>query len=278
MHIQTALYPRSTIETNISSGSPGVGKNTIIFIVLGVVCLLMILIGFYLVSRPRAASNAGPNVSSLHPPHSPITHSPRLRYERDMSEHWKIWRIWRRTNSTNATTADTPTLQPSPPPAAVTRPPRRGASKTYPPIIPRPSHARRVTSLSVATSFSNSHITEEAFSDFRASAYDLDGDLETEMLHSARDDVWVGHPLAVEDSCGDIVEESMEAPGNATPFSDGGVKGDIPMWPTTQLRGSDYENLGACRSTASGSNGVERDAIEEKVGDGTRITITALVC
>lgn len=220
----------------------------------------MILIGFYLVSRPRAASNAGPNVSSLHLPHSPITHSPRLRYERDMSERWKIWKVWRHTNTT--TTANTPTLQLSPAPAAVTRPPRRGGSKTYPPIVPRPSQARRVTSLSVATSFSHSHITEEAFSDFRASAYDLDGDLETEMLHSARDDVWAGHPLAVEDGCGDVVEEAMEARGNATPIVDGGVEGDVPMRPTTQLRGGDYENLGASQSVVLGSKGVEGVVIE----------------
>ena len=134
----------------------------------------------------------------------------------------------------------------------------RGASKTYPPIISRPSQTRRVTSLSVATSFSHSHITEEALSDFRASAYDLDGDLETEMLHSARDDVWLGHALHVEDGCGDVrVDEAMEARGNANPIIEGSAEGDSPSRPTTHWKGGDYENTGACQSVASGGNGVE---------------------
>jgi hypothetical protein len=210
----------------------------------------VVLIGFYLVSRSRAAASAAPNVPILHLQLSPITHPPRC--ERDMSERWKIWRIWRHTSITDLpTTADPPISQLSPTPATITSPSRimrpRGASKTYPPIVQRPSQARRVTSLSVATSFSHSAITEEALSDFRASAYDLDDDLETEMLNSARDDVWLGHVLALGDGCGDVgVDAAMETRGNAIPMVEGSVEGVVPSRPATQWRGGDYENSGAC--------------------------------
>ena len=227
----------------------------------------MVLIGFYLVIRPRAASSAAPNVPRLHLQLSPITHPPP-RCERDMNERWKIWRVWRHTSSTVLpATANTPISQLSPAPATITSPSRimrpRSASKTYPPIVSRPSQARRVTSLSVATSFSHSAITEEALSDFRASAYDLDGDLETEMLNSARDDVWLGHVLAIEAGCGQArVDEAMEARGNANPIIESSVEGDAPSRPTSHWKDGDYENSGACRSVAPGGNGVEGDVIE----------------
>ncbi|KAH0832378.1 hypothetical protein J3R83DRAFT_13410 [Lanmaoa asiatica] len=214
------------------------------------VCLLVILIGFYFVSRPRAASNAAPSVPSSHPQHSPIIHPPRPRPERDRSECWKIWKVWRHTSNTEPPTAtNTPTSQVSPAPATITRPsriiPARGSSKTYPPIAPRPQQARRVTSLSVTTSFSHSHITQEDLNNFRLSAYDLDGDLETEMLNSARDDVWPGRVLAMEEGCGSMgMEEVIEGRGNASPITEGSVEGYVPC--ATQWGGGDYENPGAC--------------------------------
>lgn len=220
----------------------------------------MILIGFYLVSRPRATSNAGPHVLSSHQ-HSPIAHSPPPGSEPDTRERWKIWQRWRHTNCADPTTPNTPTSQPSPAPAPISKPShvariKRGLSrtKTHPPIAVRPSHSRRPTNLSVATSFPHSHITEEALSDFRASAYDLDVDLEAEMLHSARDDVWLGHHLqAVEGGCSSMsVEAVMEAQGNAMPTVEGSVEGDAPTRPAIQW-GADYENLGACQVLASAS-------------------------
>lgn len=127
---------------------------------------------------------------------------------------------------------------------------KRG-SKTYPPIVPRPSHPRRITSLSVATSFT--HITEERLSDFCASAYDLDGDLETEMLNSAREDAWVGHVLAAEDSCVYVgVGEAVEARGDAKTIIEGSAEDcSSQSLPTTPGRGGDYENPGACHSVAN---------------------------
>ncbi|KAG6379408.1 hypothetical protein JVT61DRAFT_11876 [Boletus reticuloceps] len=267
MHIKSALYSRSSNEDQNSNGSGGLGENTIIFITLGVVSLLVILIGFYLVSRPRAASNAGPNLPCSHLQHSSITHSPCSGCVRGTSEPWKVWNIWRHTRRTEpATITDSPTSQLSPIPAAVTRPPRiRLGAKTYPPIVPRPSQSRRITSLSVATSFSHSHITEEALSEFCASAYELDGDLETEMLHSATDDVWVGHPLAVEGRYGNVLglEEVVEARGNAASLMEGCVEGDVPTRLTTLSRGGDYETLSAFQGMASGGS----DAAEEGVAE-----------
>ncbi|KAF8432666.1 hypothetical protein L210DRAFT_933788 [Boletus edulis BED1] len=132
-------------------------------------------------------------------------------------------------------------------------------AKTYPPIVPRPSQSRRITSLSVATSFSHSHITEEALSEFCASAYELDGDLETEMLHSATDDVWVGHPLAVEGRYGNVLglEEAVEARGNAATLMEGCVEGDVPTRLTTHTRGGDYETFSASQGVASGGGDAE---------------------
>lgn len=135
-------------------------------------------------------------------------------------------------------------------------PPR---AMTYPLIIVRPSQPRRVTSLSVTTSFSHSHITQEALNEFRVSAYDLDGDLETEMLNSARDDVWPGHVLAMEDGCGDVgMEGTTET--RATHVIGGSVQGHGH----TQWKGSDYENSDACQNTVSDreSDGVEGDQVE----------------
>lgn len=232
------------------------------------VCLLVILIGFYLVSRPRAARSASPNIPNTHPEHSPTTHSPRPQCERDMSERWKIWKTWHHTNGAEPTV--TPDIPPSVPAFTITNTSQvshtRDDSKTSPSNIPRPSQSRRVTSLSIATSFSHSHITEQALSELCASAYDLDGDLETEMLHSARDDIWLGHPLAVEDGCGNV-GGIMEARGNVTPIVEGSVEGDVSTRHTTQCEGGDYENLDACRSVAIGSNGVEGGVSEvDKVG------------
>lgn len=62
MHIQSALYPRSTIETNSGSGSGGgVGKNTIIFIVLGVGWSCSFIVLCWLVRRSiiRVAAQHG---------------------------------------------------------------------------------------------------------------------------------------------------------------------------------------------------------------------------
>jgi len=203
------------------------------------VCLLVILIGFYLVSRPRPTSNSPQGVHDSQPPTSPSTPP---HPQRDLSERWKIWKTWRHTGCTDPlTTPDTPSKD-SPPVAAITSkiiPVTRRGSKPHPPLVSRPSTARRVTSLSVATSFSNSHITDEALNNFRLSAYDLDGDLETEMLNSARDDVWPGRILAVEDCCEEVsVEEARRE----------------------LSKGGDYENAGAYQSITSESNGeVEKD-------------------
>jgi len=224
----------------------------------------VIAIGFYLVSRPRAASSAAPNIPVSHLQHSPIIHPPRPRCERDMGERWKIGKIWQHTSSSNlSTVADTPISQLSPIPAAITSPSRimraKRGSKTYPPIVPRPPHARRITSLSVATSFT--HITEERLSDFCASAYDLDGDLETEMLNSAREDAWIGHVLAVEDGCVYVgVGEAVEARGDAKTIVEGSAEDcSSTSLPTTPGKGGDYENPGACQSVASGGHGAEGD-------------------
>lgn len=134
---------------------------------------------------------------------------------------------------------------------------------TYPLIIPRPSQPRRVTSLSVTTSFSHSHITQEDLNTFRLSAYDLDGDLETEMLNSARDDVWSGHALVVGEGCVDVgAKEAVEAQGNATHIVNGSVQDYADLRPTTLRKGSDYEKSGARQHMASGRNGVGGGVVE----------------
>lgn len=230
----------------------------------------MILIGFFFVSRRRHASNAAPSVSSLPPQHLPLTHPHRPRRERD---YWKIWKIWCHTSTNLPAAAGSPAVQVFPVPVTITSPSpiiyARDDSKTDPPIVSRPSQSRRVTSLSVTTSFSHSHITQEELNNFRLSAYDLDGDLETEMLNSATDDVWSGQALAVEDGCRGVgVGETIEAGANAI---EGSAEGDVPPSPTSQWRGGDYENLGVCQSVAPGSNGVKGDVLEvDKVAMGTQ--------
>lgn len=164
--------------------------------------------------------------------------------------------MWRNTSSTNPLiTVDTPTSQVVPAPATIISSSRTGGDcELHPPVASRPSQARRITSLSVTTSFTHSHITEEELNNFRLSAYDLDGDLETEMLNSATNDVWPGQPLVVEEGCGSV-EEAVE-PRSDTPTLEGSVEADVPPPPTTQWKGGDYENLGACQGVASGGNSV----------------------
>ena len=79
------------------------------------------------------------------------------------------------------------------------------------------------------------------------------------MLNSARDDVWSGHVLAMEEGCREVgIEETMEAGGNATHVVDGSVQGHA----STPWKGSDYENSGASQDTvAYGGNGVDGDVV-----------------
>ncbi|KAG9308816.1 hypothetical protein JVU11DRAFT_11443 [Chiua virens] len=273
MHIQSAVFSRSTGTVDASSGNSGSGlaENTIIFIVVGVVCLLVVVIGFYLVSRhSRAVCYAASNIPgshTQHSPRSPITHPPHPLREHTKGGCWKIWKTWRHASDTDLpTTAEVPILQVTPAPEMIAVPPRivparSGTSKTYPPIASRPSQSRRVTSLSVTTSFSHSHITEEALNECRLSAYDLDGDLETEMLNSATDDAWMGHALVVEEACRNVgMEEVLETRGSLT-LVDGSVEDCASPEPAAHWKGGDYGNSDAFESVASSSHGVEGEVL-----------------
>ena len=85
------------------------------------------------------------------------------------------------------------------------------------------------------------------------------------MLNSARDDVWPGLPLAVEECYGELgVQESLDARGNAVHYhvADGSVHSYVPLILAAQRRGSDYENPGACLNTVSCGNDAGGDILE----------------
>ncbi|KAF9230426.1 hypothetical protein BU15DRAFT_69206 [Melanogaster broomeanus] len=270
------LDTRSAVETGDNGG---LQQSTALLIVGAVACFLVLLVGFWLVARPRV------------PPVSGAPNTVNRRREPDMSERWNLWRLWPRAASSASATGGrvnrhgshvSPTLGGHNITPDVAIPPRGfPASRATPnavrdnqsPHSQRVFSPRRATRLSVNTpSLANSHTTDETLDNFRAGAYDLDTDVQLEMLKLAQDDV-----SAVEGSVSLTLERTMEPNGISTPPRVATINS---LGTGAQLDHGDYEGGGAgvrvtgvvgeaVRPVMKGSDGVDVDVVEvDKVAMG----------
>ncbi|KAF9220278.1 hypothetical protein BS17DRAFT_787852 [Gyrodon lividus] len=287
---RAVLDTRSTVDTGNNNSNTELQKSTTVLIVAGVVCFFILLVGFWLVARPRVSSNVATNVPV--PYSAADTHAARTRRGPDMSERWGIWKIFPHTTfpstpasrsrangrashgfSTLATHYNTPHILPTTPSRIIP------ADSAIPNVVSRHCAVRPdsqpcgPTERSANTlSLAHSHITEDTLNDFHASAYDLDTDLEQGMLKNLQGDV--SHHRAVEDGCVSMsMEGAVELEGTATHAVGGGVVTSAGVWSEegsdrgldTHVRG----DTGPGGSVMTGSAGIEVDVIAvDKVAMG----------
>jgi len=267
-------------------------------------CFLLLLIGFWLVARPRVPLN---NVAVNAPVPYSIrnTYVARPRREPDWSERLNI-HVSSRTTSPSpsipggsneqashasfALVAHYTTLHPgiatvSPFTMAGSATPN-GASGHYPlefTNTPPTSQPHMATSPSANTpSLANSHTTEETLDNFRASGYDLDTELKLGMLSTAQDDV--SHYRAVEVGCVNVsMEGTVEAEGTATRIVEGCAGATNGLDVGVQREKGNYEGSGANvrggdsapeGTVMGGRAGIEVDVIEvDKVAMGRQVLL-----
>ncbi|KIK85957.1 hypothetical protein PAXRUDRAFT_694512 [Paxillus rubicundulus Ve08.2h10] len=266
LQVRAVIDTRATADTSNDSGDGGLQRGTAILIVAGVVCFLILLIGFWLVARPRVPLN---NIAANAPvPHSTRnTHRvARPRREPDWSERLKI-HVSPRTTSpsmyiprnnseltshgSSALVAHHTTLHPV---TATASSFTMAGSATLNGVggncpieftdTRLTSQSRIATSLSAhAPSLANSHTTEETLNNFRASGYDLDTELKLGMLSAVQDDV--SHCRAVEVGCVSMEGTVEEVEGTAMRVVEGGAGTTNGLDAGVRREKGAYEGFGA---------------------------------
>lgn len=151
-------------EDTASEASGKMQANTVVLMVVSMICFCLLLLGFYLVARRKAQTPIVPAGNAPLRTNATATHPPRLpQWRSDIRE---LWAGWLPNNS-----------QPS------ARPPR-------PPSTRRPKYAQS----GATSSFASSNVAPSVVEHCRCASYDLDHELTKEMDRISCGGMQAGHP------------------------------------------------------------------------------------